>query len=279
MAKRRTPPSYLTEQFREVAFAFYTSGGPQGAGTPLRLYEGGPACWLKQFDPLDRPCSGELEAFHFIGRQRIRSVLRHQLALGLETLGLFLREDVDDLVELAEWDSRNGGPACTGHHRRFDSHATPALVLPAWVTPGPFREFIREWGLETEVERKFSELERATHWLGGDDASPPSEAGAAAGLQQQKRPMPRVDARLTVDKVVREQPLAGVEGDGGQPSDVAADQPGASLHSGESGPSPSAGGGAPPKSPAAAPPDSATPVAQRPDLSPHPSPKPQPPGR
>lgn len=62
---------------------------------------------------------------------------------------------VDDLVELAEWDPRNGGPGCTEHHRRFDSHATPELIVPADQLPAAVIDFIRDWGLEVEAERKF----------------------------------------------------------------------------------------------------------------------------
>ncbi len=157
--KRRTPPSWLTKAFHENALAYFSLFGPAAPGQPLRLYNGGPACWLKQFDPLDRPCSGDLEAVHLIGRQRIRNVLRGQLVAGFEGLGLFLEEDVDDLVELAEWDPRNGAGGCTGHHHRFDSHSTPELKVPGLMTPGPFRDFAVDWGLESDAERKFDGLD------------------------------------------------------------------------------------------------------------------------
>ncbi len=164
MSRRRTPPAELTEAFREQAFVLFTHFGPEAAGQPLRLYDGGPACWLKQHDPLDRPCSGTLEAFHFIGRQRIRNVLRLQLTTGLLADGAIDPLDVDDLVEQAEWDPRNGGPGCTGHHRRFDNHATPGLQITATALPGPVRAFVLDWGFELEVERKFLEPDQA-EWL------------------------------------------------------------------------------------------------------------------
>lgn len=163
MSRRPTPPAELTEAFREQAFTIFTHFGPEGAGQPLRLYDGGPACWLKQHDPLDRPCSGKLEAFHFVGRQRIRNVLRPLLATDLLADGA-IDPLVDDLVELAEWDPRSGGPGCTGHHRRFDNHATPDLKIPAVALPSPARAFVLDWGFEMEVERKFLEPDQA-EWL------------------------------------------------------------------------------------------------------------------
>ncbi|HXS32270.1 MAG TPA: hypothetical protein VN758_00680 [Solirubrobacterales bacterium] len=163
--KRPTPPRHLTEAFREEAFALFTHSGPdECTGYPLRLYNGGPACWLKQHDPLDRTCSGDLEAFHFIGRQRIRNILRHQLVTDVLTVGSIDSLDLDDLVELAEWDPRNGGPGCTGHHRRLDSHTTPDLTLSALVLPVSVRQFVLDWGFESEAERKFSEAGAAA-WL------------------------------------------------------------------------------------------------------------------
>lgn len=162
--RRPTPPRELTEAFRETAFAYFTHHGPEVPGQPLRLYDGGPACWLKQFDPLDRPCSGDLEAFHFIGRQRVRNVLRRQLTTDPLAAAAIDAFDIDGLVELAEWDPRNAGPGCTGHHRRFDNHATPDLKLSAVVLPAPAREFVLDWGFEVEAERKFSAATQAA-WL------------------------------------------------------------------------------------------------------------------
>lgn len=157
--KRRTPPNWLTKAFQQSAFDFFRVYGPDQPGIPLRLYDGGPACWLKQFDYLDRPCSGDLEAIHLIGRQRIRNVLR-PLLLDLPLADAsFTAADIDDLVELAEWDPRNNAPGCTGHHRRFDSHATPTLIVPGLATPGPFRDFVLDWGLESDAERKFPGLD------------------------------------------------------------------------------------------------------------------------
>jgi hypothetical protein len=168
MSRRRTPPAELTEAFREQAFVLFTHFGPEAAGQPLRLYDGGPACWLKQHDPLDRPCSGDLEAFHFFSRQRIRNILRPQLVTDLLTPGAIDQLVVDDLVELAEWDPRNGGPDCTGHHRRLDNQATPGLKLPALAVPAQTRQFVLDWGLESEAERRFSDAGTVA-WLAPHD--------------------------------------------------------------------------------------------------------------
>lgn len=174
--KRRTPPSGLTNAFHRAGLSWYLHGD-QAPDHVLRLYDGGPACWLAQFDAFERPCSGELEAFHFIGRQRIRNVLRPLLLTDLWADGAIDPADVDDLVELAEWDPRNAGPGCEGHHRRFDSHLTPKLEVPLEALPFPAVLFVCEWGFDTEAERKFTGSPAAL--------APPSEAGAAAGLQQQ----------------------------------------------------------------------------------------------
>jgi hypothetical protein len=179
--KRRTPPSHLTEAFREEAFARFTHFGPEdGSGYPLRLYNGGPACWLKQFDLLDRACSDELEACHVIGRQRIRNVLGGLLvpdALNPTAVDVL---DIDDLVELAEWDPRNSVPGCSHHHRRFDSHATPDLKVPAQQLFAPNRAFVLDWGLESEAERKFTDLDECT-WLVSHDRNLDEMAGAVSG--------------------------------------------------------------------------------------------------
>lgn len=165
MSRRRTPPAELTEAFREQAFKLYTYSGPEAEGRSLCLHsDGGPACWLKQHDPLDRPCSGRLEAFHFLGRQRVRHLLRQQFTTDLLAPSAIDAADLDDLVELAEWDPRIGGPGCTGHHRRFDNHATPDLKITATALPSLVRAYVLDWGFETEVERKFLEADQA-EWL------------------------------------------------------------------------------------------------------------------
>lgn len=154
--KRPTPPRHLTAGFHQAGLAWYSAGG---VGGPMRLHEDGPACWLWQFDPLERPCSGDLEVFHFIGRQRVRHALG---AVWPDPLGFYeplLAEEMRECLELAEWDPRNAGPGCTGHHRRLDSHATPELKIPAEALPLHVLQFIADWGLESDAARRFGNVE------------------------------------------------------------------------------------------------------------------------
>jgi hypothetical protein len=126
--KRPTPPRYLTEAFRTAGLSWYLHGD-QAPDQVLRLHDGGPACWLAQFDHLDRPCSGELEVFHFIGRQRIRNILRQVLATDLWADGA-----IDPI----------------------DNHLTPALEVPLDALPVQAIDFICDWGFDLEAERAFS---------------------------------------------------------------------------------------------------------------------------
>jgi hypothetical protein len=153
---------------------------------------GQPACWLWQFDTEERPCtSGRLEGVHLISRQRIRNSLEGAL-LGAtvacwrcwgcgEVEGDFADQDSgglmlcpecggwgeppmekgerDSIVEAAEWDGRNGALGCEEHHRRFDSHMTPRIVVPVAALPLQMLAFILDWGLEAEAERKFDQTE------------------------------------------------------------------------------------------------------------------------
>lgn len=99
------------------------------------------ACWLWQFDDRHYDCAGRLEGIHLIGRQRLRNRL-----YGVDP----------EIVKLIEWDSRNAAVGCTRHHRRFDSHATPELRVPAHALPRQALEFIVERGLESDAESKFT---------------------------------------------------------------------------------------------------------------------------
>jgi hypothetical protein len=199
----------------------------------MRAYDGGPACWLAQFDHLGRPCSGELEVFHFLARKEIRRILRHCLVTDLWANGAIDPGDVDDLVELAEWDPRNAGPSCEGHHRRFDSHLTPELKVPLAALPWSTVLFICQWGFESEAERKFtgSPADPAA------DTAASSKAGTAAGFQHQP---------LLVG--------AGADNRGG-PSVVVETRSSTSAGSGESGPPTASGGANPVLSRTAASPD------------------------
>lgn len=66
-----------------------------------------------------------------------------------------VKAEVDDLILLAAWDPRNAVIGCEGHHRRFDNHATPVLVIPAPELPDHMLDFIFDWGLETQAEARF----------------------------------------------------------------------------------------------------------------------------
>lgn len=107
-----------------------------------------PCCWLAPFDPLHKPCGGGMkwEAFHFISKVEIRNCATLQ---GLD----------DELLELAQWDPRNAGPGCVNHHRRFDNLADAgpgsAIEVPRETLPDDVEDFIAEWGLDVEAERKF----------------------------------------------------------------------------------------------------------------------------
>jgi hypothetical protein len=161
--KRPPAPKHLTEAFHQAGLSWYLHGD-QAPDHVLRLRDGGPACWLAQFDELDRPCSGRLEVVHLIGRQRIRNILRPLLLTDLWEDGAIDPVDVDDLVTLAEWDPRNAAPGCEGHHRRFDGHATPALVVPVSALPPDKLAFIGDWGFEVEAARRFAVPTNGVWW-------------------------------------------------------------------------------------------------------------------
>lgn len=65
---------------------------------------------------------------------------------------------VPSLILLAAWDSRNGGIGCEGHHRRYDSHLTPALDLRYEHLPSPVIQFAFDWGIERLLDRFASEI-------------------------------------------------------------------------------------------------------------------------
>lgn len=103
-------------------------------------------------------CDGKMEAAHFLKRQRV--------CKALEALG-FDRE----LIQLAEWDPRNGVPACEKHHRRFDGQRMPSLVVPRFMVPEAVELFVADWGLETQLEDRWPERSPD-----GPDATPPIAA-------------------------------------------------------------------------------------------------------
>jgi hypothetical protein len=114
---------------------------------PVSFIGDEPACWLASFDPYRRPCTNDRrwQAFHFLGRQEIRT----HPPLGMLT--------PEELVEL-EWDPRNGGPGCLVHHVAYDGQdgRPERLVVPRASLPADTEEFIAERGLDLLAERKFS---------------------------------------------------------------------------------------------------------------------------
>lgn len=149
-------PAWLREGFRDgvdegVARITERIAMPSPFNPPARH----PFCWLAKFDPACRPCTGRLERFHFIGRQRVREAFYATLPTGAQFYAEQLEwgSDPRDLLALAEWDARNGGMTCEGHHRRFDNHATPDLVVPLIAVPNRTIEFAYDWGIEAQLEK------------------------------------------------------------------------------------------------------------------------------
>lgn len=126
--KRPTPARELTAAFHERAMR---------RARELRL-----SCFLAPFDDHNRDCVGKWEAFHFFGRQELRN---SPLLWGCEP----------DVIELIEWDDRNAGLGCEGHHRRFDGHLTPTLILPRIALPDDTEEFVEQYGLWSLAEGRF----------------------------------------------------------------------------------------------------------------------------
>lgn len=150
-------PKWLREAFRDgvddaVAHELAQAPWDEGQGV----------CWLRPFDTRRQPCSGKLERFHFIGRQRVRNLLWDALlyAVYAETQEIF---ETRETIMLAEWDARNGGIGCEGHHRRFDGHAcsarAPKIVIAGGDVPGHVREFACCYGLEMAFAERFAGTE------------------------------------------------------------------------------------------------------------------------
>lgn len=109
-------------------------------------------CWFGAVVPGIDGCDGPIEGAHWIKRQRVGRWVELQLDIPKS----MLRYDEDwELVRLAEWDPRNGVPACEKHHRRFDGHRVDAaneLVVWRHEVPAPVEAFAKDWGLETALE-------------------------------------------------------------------------------------------------------------------------------
>lgn len=116
-------------------------------------------CWFAENVPGIDPCGGDfgpdhLEAAHWIKRQQVERWVKLQYGpyVALPVNLLQWQDDREELVDLAAWDPRNAVPACEKHHRRFDSHRMPTLVVPRLLVPDHVVEFAECWGLETALE-------------------------------------------------------------------------------------------------------------------------------
>lgn len=143
---RPKAPRWLTGAFRDGIDERDTVVVSSGE----RKYYG---CQLAQHDPLERPCSGGLERFHWIGRQRVENAMG---ALLPYLMPFDWRWDRDEIILLAAWDPRNGGIACADeHHARLDSHREPTLIIPASALPSHVHDFAADWGLESQLEARY----------------------------------------------------------------------------------------------------------------------------
>lgn len=154
MAKPKAP-AWLTTAFAEGVVEL-------APPRPAPAYPGALGrCWLAQFDERRRPCEGRFERAHLIPGQRVENALAALLPVQPPVVALdgtvtpWPIEIRAQLILLAAWDPRNGVVACEHHHRRFDSHATPALIVPRHSLPDQFVEFALDWGLEPQLAGRF----------------------------------------------------------------------------------------------------------------------------
>lgn len=117
-------------------------------------------CWFAEMRPslgehgVDvGPCEGWIEGAHWIKRQRVEAIVDGWIIVEQCRGEIHSRWD-EDLTLLAAWDPRNGVAACERHHRRFDGHRMPPLVVPRLLVPNHVVEFVNDWGLETALEDK-----------------------------------------------------------------------------------------------------------------------------
>lgn len=146
---KRKAPEWLRLSFRD---------GVDERDTAQALQEiayTGTACWLAQFDPLERPCAGPLERAHLISRQRVEEKVWALLYDGP------IQEDFWDYILNAAWDPRNAKFGCGHeHHPRFDSKQTPTLIVPYAALPDHVHEFAEDYGLVAQLKEKFPQLDR-----------------------------------------------------------------------------------------------------------------------
>ena len=112
-------------------------GDPSGPALP---------CWFSEY--WDHECSAEIQACHFIRRQRIENFLWKQ------------GNDKEEIF-LAAWDPRLAVPGCTEAHPRFDGHlvSLPSEQLNIFreEVPAEVEEAALEWGLEIPLEERCPE--------------------------------------------------------------------------------------------------------------------------
>jgi hypothetical protein len=163
MAKPK-PPRWLTQSFADGVDEQH----PRWVGGARVIMHPREACQLAQFDHRRRPCEGRLERAHLVPRQRVENAIWEALREahiwrrqeGVCDPCLMFPWERDDLILLAAWDSRNAVIGCEGHHRRLDNHVTPELRIHAAALPDHAVEFIYDWGLESEAERRFDNFIR-----------------------------------------------------------------------------------------------------------------------
>jgi hypothetical protein len=100
--------------------------------------EGEPAtCWLRQFDALNRECSGRMDRAHLIEKQRLR------------------KEGHADLID----DPRTWVPACRLHHFSWDAYR--GVTVPREALPEPLVALCDELGLLWWIDRRYPERSAA----------------------------------------------------------------------------------------------------------------------
>ena len=125
-------------------------------------------CWFGENVPGIDPCEHGprgIEGAHWIKRQEVARVVGFNLWIPTAKKGrstVFVAgSDNPELLErlellyLAEWDPRNGVPACEKHHRRFDGARVDArnpLIVWRHEVPAHVEGFALDWGLETALE-------------------------------------------------------------------------------------------------------------------------------
>jgi hypothetical protein len=146
-------PSWLTSAFAEGVPELAAIDRPR----PAPPYKGALGrCWLAQHDPRRRPCTGRLERFHFLRRGTVEDTIRAcLLGVTFDPDDPFDLVPMADLAMLAGWDPRNADVACEGHHRRFDDHLGPALIVPVLALPIRAIDYVFDYGLETQAEDRF----------------------------------------------------------------------------------------------------------------------------